>query len=234
MEKKICVHRYVAGMPLVWKIVIGVGGTLLMVQVFAARKPLQGVNDLSAPVNIPIDAQVNTNPGWQYDWKRDHANYGLSSEQCDAASPDLYSEIDRAAAVWKAKKMTPSSIEFPAIEDQGYKVMGATCRLVKGQLFIVRTRGWRDGGDTRRRLVGALNQIHRALVGALGVGEIFDDVEFTVVLDDKPSWPRDSADRAFWVFTKPTRAGLQTDSTWVVPDFVSRPFSVLIHAGARH
>lgn len=38
---------------------------------------------------------------WEYDVARDGENFGLSDEQCDAAFPDYYHEIDRAVA-WRA------------------------------------------------------------------------------------------------------------------------------------
>jgi hypothetical protein len=37
---------------------------------------------------------------WAFDHRRDQRNFGLSDEQCDAAFPDLYREIDRAVA-WR-------------------------------------------------------------------------------------------------------------------------------------
>jgi hypothetical protein len=41
---------------------------------------------------------------WEFQLERDGRNHGLSEDQCDQAFPDMYSEIDRAAAWHRGDK----------------------------------------------------------------------------------------------------------------------------------
>jgi hypothetical protein len=51
---------------------------------------------------------------WSFDHRRDQRNFGLSDDQCDAAFPDLYREIDRAVA-WRRgsglHNITPADLD---------------------------------------------------------------------------------------------------------------------------
>lgn len=64
-----------------------------------------------------------TSPGsadnWQFEAQRDAHNYGLSPEQCDAAFPDLWAELDRAVAHRKkVGNITPADVKI------GWKIDG--------------------------------------------------------------------------------------------------------------
>lgn len=50
-------------------------------------------------------------PSWSFDYRRDARNYGLSSEQCHAAFPKLYLEIDRAVAYRRLDMISLEDVE---------------------------------------------------------------------------------------------------------------------------
>jgi hypothetical protein len=52
--------------------------------------------------------------GWRYEFPRDASNYGLSSQQCDAAFPGFYGDIESAVA---SRKGDPIRLEELEIKD---------------------------------------------------------------------------------------------------------------------
>ncbi|KAI7224578.1 hypothetical protein KC343_g19172 [Hortaea werneckii] len=154
-------------------------------------------------------ANVST---WTYDWKRHGNSHALTSEQCDAAFPDLYFEIDRAASYWATRELSTQSLELYEGNEAGVRA-----RLEKGQLRIVQTRGmWRQ--DFRQRIIAVLHQIDRALVAVESV-ERFQDTEFTFVVDDFPLFPsNDSRQLAVFSFARDVKLESH-EAVWLMPDF---------------
>lgn len=52
--------------------------------------------------------------GWQFEYPRDSANYGLTSQQCDAAFPNFYGDIESAVL---SRKGNPIRLDELEIED---------------------------------------------------------------------------------------------------------------------
>jgi hypothetical protein len=52
--------------------------------------------------------------GWRYEFPRDASNYGLSSQQCDAAFPGFFGDIESAVA---SRKQDPIRLEELKIKD---------------------------------------------------------------------------------------------------------------------
>jgi len=52
--------------------------------------------------------------GWRYEFPRDAMNYGLSSQQCDAAFPGFYGDIESAVA---SRRRDPVRLEELEIKD---------------------------------------------------------------------------------------------------------------------
>ncbi|KAI7286887.1 hypothetical protein KC345_g887 [Hortaea werneckii] len=149
---------------------------------------------------------------WTYHWKEHCNNYALTSEQCDAAFPDLYFEIDRAASHWATRELNTQSLELYEGNEAGVRA-----RLEEGQLRIVQTRGmWRQ--DFRQRIIAVLHQIYRALV-AVESSEPFQDTEFTFVVDDFPLFPNnDSRQLAVFSFARNVKIKGH-EAVWLMPDF---------------
>lgn len=73
----------------------------------------------------PTLSQPGPADGWDFDAKRDAKNYGLSPEQCDAAFPKLWAELDRAVAHRKKiGKITPDEVKI------GWKVDGIVRAMI--------------------------------------------------------------------------------------------------------
>ncbi|EME49634.1 hypothetical protein DOTSEDRAFT_92812, partial [Dothistroma septosporum NZE10] len=149
---------------------------------------------------------------WFYDWARDRDNLSLNTEQCDAAFPELYEEIDRAVRYWNepGRKVTSESIELVDGNDGGVRVL-----IAGQQLRIIQTRGL-GRTDFRHRIIAVLQQIQTALNAAQSAGQPLPDAEFTVIVDDKPI-VGDKA-RPLWGFTR-AFANPRHDNIWVIPDF---------------
>lgn len=77
----------------------------------AAQKATATKTPLATP-------HLNATNEWVFDTGRDSENWGLSSEQCDAAFPGLFTEIDRAVNFQKKKgRVTPEDIDISWKED---------------------------------------------------------------------------------------------------------------------
>lgn len=73
----------------------------------------------------PTLSQPGPAEGWSFDAKRDAKNYGLSPEQCDAAFPKLWAEIDRAVAHRKkVGNITPDEVKI------GWKIDGIVRAMI--------------------------------------------------------------------------------------------------------
>jgi hypothetical protein len=49
------------------------------------------------------NATSEEDESWVFNYRRDGNNYGLDKDQCQAAFPGLYEDIDRARKHWKKK-----------------------------------------------------------------------------------------------------------------------------------
>jgi hypothetical protein len=154
---------------------------------------------------------------WTYEWRRDSVNHGLTEAQCDAAFPDLYSEIDRSRAYWSRREISTRDIDldvFPG-NDGGVRLL-----IADSQLRIIQTRGlYRE--DFRHRIIAVVQQVLRAITAAESSNEDLPDAEFTVIVDDIPVLDdeHDPAHTgAMWAFTR-SFANDKHDSLWLVPDF---------------
>ncbi|KAH9825608.1 DUF821 domain-containing protein [Teratosphaeria destructans] len=148
---------------------------------------------------------------WHFDFRRDHNNYGLSDEQCDEAFPELYHEIDRAARQWRGRNITSESLELYGKNEAGVRVM-----LVDQQLRVLSTKGMHRQ-DFRQRILAVLHQIQRAITSVSGGVYPFDDMEFTIVVDDFVTLSPER-NLALWSFARETANARQSD-IWLIPDF---------------
>lgn len=151
--------------------------------------------------------QENTSPAWSFEYLRDGRNKALGQKQCNAAFPGLFEDIARGGKYWSTHGGL-SNAELDAITiQQGM----ARAFISQGELHVVRARS--KGEDHRRKIMGTLGSIHRALA-ADPERASRRDVEFVFSVEDKvedvtkPEWP-------VWVFSRtPTEEGV-----WLMPDF---------------
>jgi hypothetical protein len=80
--------------------------------------PTSEIPKLKPPTRPPIG-------GWTFDPKRDERNFGLSDEQCSAAFPNFYAEIDRAVQYRKDKGLGNVTIDLVDIGWRSEEIMRA-------------------------------------------------------------------------------------------------------------
>lgn len=165
--------------------------------------------------------QVITSPStpapgkWRFDTERDANNPALTAEQCDAAFPDLYHEIDRSVKFWKDKKHTisPEDVDIRWRRDAALRVL-----IYDNQLRILRAKNTWSGAYFKRAMP-VLSQLHRALLGASAAGEKMPNIEFAVTVDDMSLMPGEKDDtHTVWAFTRNQDDRIH-DREWVMPDF---------------
>lgn len=199
--------------PLLWQALSAVLLLCILVQQFSLQPFPIRAKQISSALEHGDEQTIGKDTGaWSYDWARDHDNLNLNVEQCDAAFPELYDEVDRAVQYWgeSGRKITSESIELVGGNDGGVR------GLIAGQqLRIIQTRGL-GRKDFRHRIIAVLQQIQTALNAAQSAGQPLPDVEFTVVVDDKPVVGEKP--RALWGFTR-AFANPRHDNVWVIPDF---------------
>ena len=147
---------------------------------------------------------------WQYNWLKDRDDYSLSAAQCDAAFPELYYEIHRAATRWQGQHITPDMI---GLNDEGKA--GVHVLIADNKIRIVNSRGSEEP-ESLSRIHGILQQLDRAITSVEGVEKEFSNTEFAIDLDDYPSL---SSNRrlAMWSSMRNLRDRLH-DDIWVAPD----------------
>ncbi|KAF2091499.1 hypothetical protein K490DRAFT_6753, partial [Saccharata proteae CBS 121410] len=146
---------------------------------------------------------------WRFDPDRDALNYGLSDDQCTAAFPDLYHELDRAREFYKLEK--PIREQDVKIWREENKVShGQVHALIhNGQLIIVDEE---KGQADRSRAMAALASIYRSL-SAMPDPRLIPNIEFVIdIADVSEGGPKD---RVRWSWCRRN----SDQYPWVMPDF---------------
>ncbi|KAH0194606.1 hypothetical protein KCU70_g51, partial [Aureobasidium melanogenum] len=153
--------------------------------------------------------------GWQFEYPRDSANYGLSSQQCDAAFPGFYGDIESAVLSRKGNPIRPDELE---IEDDKCLVRAL---IYESELFIVQGRTNKKCWMARwhERTSGFLHMIHQSVITA-PPGSV-PNIEFVLDLDDDPQRPlnfahgKDSNKTTVWGLTRLAHQR----HIWLLPDY---------------
>ncbi|KAJ5775113.1 uncharacterized protein N7511_000124 [Penicillium nucicola] len=146
-------------------------------------------------------------PRWKFDYARDGRNEALDQMQCRAAFPGLFEDIARGGNFWSSHGgLSIAELDSIPVE-QGM----ARAFISNGELYVVSARS--KGEDHRRKILGTLSSIHRALA-ADPERASRRDIEFVFSVEDlvedvtNGDWP-------VWVFSRtPTEQGV-----WLMPDF---------------
>ena len=214
--------------PTFWKVTCGVLVLLLLAreytnrEVYTFRQKHLEVPELdkpSAPVieirpdptaKPVLNSLANVVPSWEYDWKRDGNNQGLSTSQCDTAFPKLYHEIDRVREHFSEEAITEEDIDM--FGGNG----GVRFLIVDSQVRIIETRGlYRE--DFRHRIIAVVQQVVQSVTAADASGEAIPNTEFSIIVDDMPVLNKERPG-ALWSFTR-KHAELLQDRVWLIPDF---------------
>ncbi|KAL4784918.1 putative endoplasmic reticulum-resident kdel protein [Aspergillus varians] len=144
---------------------------------------------------------------WEFEYKRDGKNAGLSRGQCNAAFPGLFEDVIRAGTYWRTQGGL-SSADLDAIPlKQG---MGRAV-IARGELYVVAVHA--RGEDHRRKIVAVLSSMHRALV-ADPDRMTRPEIEFVFSVEDKLG---DVAkpEHAVWTLARTA----EEEAAWLMPDF---------------
>lgn len=141
-----------------------------------------------------------------FDYKRDGRNYGLTEDQCLAAFPDLFKEIDRAVEYrQRVGNITEDEL------DVGWRGDGIVrARIQDNQLYVVDAHGVTDHNH-RPRSLATLSALDRAITSSR---EPLPDIEFTVT-DHDSALIKKNDNHTTWSYS---RKGHQ-ESLWLMPDF---------------
>lgn len=145
--------------------------------------------------------------GWEFDYRRDARDYGLSEEQCNVAFPGLYKEIDRAVQHRKDKwgKITPDETEVAWRGDGIVKAM-----IHDNQLYVIDPHFVTDHNH-RPRALATLHAINRALSAYAGR---LPNIEFSFTVHDFALHDR-YGNSTTWAYTRLAHQ----EKLWLMPDF---------------
>jgi hypothetical protein len=91
--------------PLTWRMALALSLSILSIYWFMAK---------SQTAKSSFTTTLSPPSAWKYEFPRDANNYGLSSDQCDAAFPGFYGDIESAVA---SRKRDPVRLEELEIKD---------------------------------------------------------------------------------------------------------------------
>ncbi|KAL9078988.1 MAG: hypothetical protein Q9157_002087 [Trypethelium eluteriae] len=155
---------------------------------------------LGNPETRPVEAD------WSFDTARDGGDYGLSDSQCDAAFPQLYTELHRAVAYTH----TGGNITVDDV-DISWKEGGVVRAMIYNrELYIIEAK-YNEGSLDIIRAFALLGSIHRAITafdGPIPNIEFTFSVEDIANLEDPGKWP-------LWALARPH----DKEEQWVMPDF---------------
>ncbi|KAL1588696.1 hypothetical protein WHR41_02673 [Cladosporium halotolerans] len=168
-------------------------------------------NRPSKPQGPPISHSEShawqTQREWIYKYPRDARNYGLDELQCQVAFPDLYKEVDRAAAWWKERGgVTEREI------DVGWRGDGIVRAMIyDNQLYVIDAHGVFDHNH-RPRALATLHSLHRAVTAHSGP---LPNVEFTMTDHDAPLIDQEDLNHTTWGYARLAHQ----ENLWLMPDF---------------
>ncbi|KAI9710314.1 MAG: hypothetical protein M1820_002809 [Bogoriella megaspora] len=157
---------------------------------------------------------------WEFDTDRDGINLGLTDEQCSAAFPRLYAEIDRAYEFHKSRGIQREQIVLDPVAFHAQ----AHCMIYNGQLYIIeeKLRPYDHRPFRDPRVFAAVASVYRSMA-ALPDPRILPNIEFIINVADDPGEP-DPNVRVCWGFSRDK----EDNSTWIMPDHGGwSPFDVV-------
>ncbi|GFF44474.1 O-glucosyltransferase rumi [Aspergillus udagawae] len=137
----------------------------------------------------------------------DPNEYSYNETQCQSFFPGLFEDPTRAQTFWQAK----NGIRRADLDNVQMTNGMVRAAVYKGRLYVIRALA--KGEDHRRKIIGVLSSIHRALISAPDLAAI-PDTEFIFSIEDKvedvagPGHP-------LWVLARKA----EEESVWLMPDF---------------
>lgn len=154
-----------------------------------------------------IGLQLPSPSQWKFEYPRDARNEALDNLQCQTAFPGLFEDISRGQKYWR-------SLGGLATEDlDAIHIRPGMARafISQGHLHVVASQT--KGEDHRRKILGVLSSIHRALAADRD-RVTRRDIEFIFSVEDKVE-DVTSADHPIWTFARTSTE----ERVWLMPDF---------------
>lgn len=152
--------------------------------------------------------QLSASPSWKFQYPRDARNEALDQTQCQAAFQGLFEDIARGERYWRAHD---GGLVTEDLDDITIHPGMVRAFISQGHLHVVTARS--KGEDHRRKILGVLSSIHRALAADRDRASR-RDIEFVFSVEDKVE-DVTNAHHPVWVFARtPTEEGV-----WLMPDF---------------
>ncbi|KAF2110169.1 glycosyl transferase family 90-domain-containing protein [Lophiotrema nucula] len=172
-----------------------------------------------------VNATTDEDEAWVFNYRRDANNYGLDEDQCQAAFPGLYEDIERARKFrGRHNKVTEQELSSFRLSKGMVRAMiydgeVSSCPnhvtlsilelgLIYMQLYILQT--FMVDNINRQKAVGTLAAIHRAIVSTPHRDAI-PNIEFVLSVEDLPA----QSQKPVWGLAR--RA--QDHDLWLIPDF---------------
>ncbi|KAF5858943.1 hypothetical protein ETB97_003546 [Aspergillus alliaceus] len=137
----------------------------------------------------------------------DPEEYSYNQIQCRSFLPGLFEDPTRAQTFWNSKRgITRADLDNIKLVDGM-----ARAAIYKGRLYVIKTLS--KGEDHRRKIIGILSSIHRALISSPERATM-PNTEFIFSVEDKvddvagPGHP-------LWVLARKA----EEESVWLIPDF---------------
>ncbi|THV77933.1 hypothetical protein D6C97_05242 [Aureobasidium pullulans] len=164
----------------------------------------------------PLISDTTSPALWKYQYPRDANHYGLSAEQCDAAFPGFYGDIESALASRKDNPILKGELDVQ--EDHCL----VRVLIYDAEIFIIQghqnQKCWM--GRWHERTSGFLHMIHQAIVSVSP--ETIPNVEFVLDLDDDPQrpltsmWGKEGTNQStVWGLTRLA----EQRHIWLIPDY---------------
>lgn len=161
---------------------------------------------LSCPeTTLPL--RSNSSPSWKFEYPRDSRNEALDQTQCRTAFPGLFEDVARGETHW----LSLGGLETQDLDAISIEPGMARAFISQGHLHVVAARAM--GEDHRRKIVGVLSSIHRALAADPDRGT-HRDIEFVLSVEDKVEDVTNS-EHPVWVSARTSTE----QGVWLMPDF---------------
>lgn len=144
---------------------------------------------------------------WSWDYPRDASNEALEQSQCKSAFPGLFEDVSRAQRYWTSQGRIATE-DLDAIRLEPGMVRAS---IARGYLHVVAARAKNE--DHRRKILGVLGSIHRALAADKDRAAR-RDIEFVFSVEDKVE-DVTSPEMPVWVFARTA----EEEGVWLMPDF---------------
>ncbi|KAK2789842.1 hypothetical protein FQN53_001205 [Emmonsiellopsis sp. PD_33] len=144
-------------------------------------------------------------PHWSFQYGRDDQNVGLTRDQCQAAFPGLFEDVNRAVDFWRPRGgITPNHLDQIALRNGMARGM-----IYDGELHVVATNSAQE--DHRRKTLAIFSAIYRALPVDRST---LPDTEFVFSIEDKVEDVL-ASDQPLWALGRKA----SEESIWLMPDF---------------